>query len=98
MQAIRSLSSAAQWLYHVSAATRDLLVRYDCDCKQTTCHASQPMTLLNLCTDVSTMSPCLMTLAYRAFLASGRFVSTMPLTRSIEQLRRPAAMKRDRSL
>lgn len=56
------------------------------------------MTLLSLWTDVRRTSPCLTTASYRAFLASGRFVSTTPFTRSIEQFNRPAAMKRDRSL
>lgn len=56
------------------------------------------MTLLSLWTDVNSTSPCLMTASYRAFFASGLFVSTTPFTRSIEQLSLPAAIKRERSL
>ena len=50
------------------------------------------------CNFVIKLSPCLTTSAYCLFLSSGRFVSMIPLTRSIVQGIRSAAMNLARSL
>lgn len=46
----------------------------------------------------SKMSPCLTTASNLALFVDGRFVSTIPCTRSTTQFNRPVEMKRKRSL
>ncbi len=68
-------------------------------------YISQPLSLpLNrtacpyFCSFVINPSPCLTTSVYCLFLSSGRFVSMIPLTRSMVQGMRSAAMNFARSL
>lgn len=79
--------------------------RYDNGTSQEDHHTNYPLSLPRnrtacpyFCNLVIKLSPCLTTSAYCLFLSSGRFVSMIPLTRSIVHGIRSAAMNLARSL